>query len=201
MSDNADGVAVSAMYALVDDPDSICIIRECRELEAAYHLKYTDSILCGADSVCLQQIKKEVLQADNTQLLDLCISKAPLIAKVVKDGGSWPALWDSVRHLDSRHTIGLQHLSRILALHGRESKPCPLCDQQLSSDSLTDHILTLHEATSISLASQLRLYWSTYSGEKFTFYIQIYNIFLTHFNPILSCIYHSSFFAPCRVKQ
>ena len=135
-----DAFAVSAMHALVDDPDSICIIRECRELEAVYYgLKYTNSILCGADSVCLQQIKKEVLQADKTLLLDLCISRALIIAKVVKDGGSWPPLWDSVRHLDSRHTIGLQHLSRVLTHHGKESKPCPLCDQQLSSDSFTDH--------------------------------------------------------------
>ena len=84
ISGNADGVAVSAMLALVDDPDSICIIRECRELEAVNGLKYTDSILFGADSVCLQQ----VLQADKTLLLDLCISRAPLIARVVKDDGS-----------------------------------------------------------------------------------------------------------------
>ena len=53
ISGNADGVTVSAMHALVDDPDFICIIRECRELEAVYSLKYTDSILRGADSVCL----------------------------------------------------------------------------------------------------------------------------------------------------
>ena len=45
ISGDADGVVVSAMHALVDDPDSICIIRECRELEAVYSLKYTDSIL------------------------------------------------------------------------------------------------------------------------------------------------------------
>ena len=70
ISCNADSVAVSAMHALVDDPDFICIIRECRELEAVYSHKYTDSILCGADCVCLQQIKKEVLQADKTLLLD-----------------------------------------------------------------------------------------------------------------------------------
>ena len=146
MSSDADGIAASAMHALLDDPDSISIIRECRELETVYGLKYTDTILCGTDSVCLHQIKKEVLLADKTLLLDLCFSKAPLIAKVVRDGGSWPALWDSVRHLGSRHTIGLQNLTRMLAHHGRGSKPCPLCDQLLSGGSLTDHVLTLHKA-------------------------------------------------------
>ena len=34
ISGDADGVAVSAMHALVGNPDFICIIRECRELEA-----------------------------------------------------------------------------------------------------------------------------------------------------------------------
>ena len=42
-------------------------------------------------------------------------SKVPLIAEVCKQGGSWPALWDTVRHLGSRHTVGLQHLSRMQA--------------------------------------------------------------------------------------
>ena len=84
-------VIIIIFIIIVIDPG--CIIRECRELEAVYGLKYTDSVLCGADSVCLQQIKrKETLQADKTLLLDWCISRAPLIAKVVKDGGSWPAL-------------------------------------------------------------------------------------------------------------
>ena len=39
LSDDAEGVAASALHALMDDPDSICIVRECRELEAAYDLK------------------------------------------------------------------------------------------------------------------------------------------------------------------
>ena len=52
------------MHALLDDPDSICIVRECRELEAVYSLKLTDIILGDAQSVHLQDIKKEVLLAD-----------------------------------------------------------------------------------------------------------------------------------------
>ena len=71
-------------------------------------------------------------------------SKAPLIAKVCKQGGSWPALWDTVRHLGSRHTVGLQHLSRMQAHHGRGPKPCPLCEEQLSGVTLTDHVLSSH---------------------------------------------------------
>ena len=49
LSDDAGGVAVSALHALMDDPDSNCIVRECREQEATYDLKCTDewSWLCG----------------------------------------------------------------------------------------------------------------------------------------------------------
>ena len=49
LSDDAGGVAASALHVLMDYPDSICIVRECRELEATYDLKCTDawSWLCG----------------------------------------------------------------------------------------------------------------------------------------------------------
>ena len=93
----------------------------------------------------MRDVKKEVLLADKTMLLDLCIMKAPLIAEVVKLDDSGPALWDTVRQLGSRHTVGLQHLSRMLSHHGRGSKPCPLCDDELSGGSLTAHILTQHK--------------------------------------------------------
>ena len=102
-----DSIAASAMHALLDDLDSVCIVRECRELEAVYSLKLTDTILRDAHSVLLCDVKKEVLLVGKTMLLDLCTMKAPLIAEVVKLDGSWPALWDTVRHLGSRQTIRL----------------------------------------------------------------------------------------------
>ena len=92
----------------------------------------------------LCDIKGAVVQADRELLLVRCTSKAPLIAEMCKQGGSWPALWDTVRHLGSRHTVGLQHLSRMQAHHGRGPKPCPLCEEQLSGVTLTDHVLSSH---------------------------------------------------------
>ena len=112
------------MLALLDDPDSICIVRECRELEAVYSL--TDTIFCDAHSVHLHNVKKAVLLADKTMLLDLCTMNAPLISEVMKLDGSWPALWNTVRHFGSQYTIGLQHLSRMLSHHGRGSKLPPM---------------------------------------------------------------------------
>ena len=60
---------------------------------------------------------------------------------VVMRGGSWPALCDVSLHHGSRHTAGLQHLTRILAHHGNELKPCPMCNACLMRRSLIDYIL------------------------------------------------------------
>ena len=162
LSDDTEGVVASTLCALLDNPGSTCIVQECHELESTYGLKCTDTILSDAGSVCLQDIKREVLSADKAFLLNKCTAKSPLIAEIPKQGGSWPALWDTVRHLGSRHTVGLQHISRMLAHHGRGSKPCPLCNDQLSGSSLSDHVIMLHKEkiqlphlTPRSLLSQL----------------------------------------------
>ena len=84
-------------------------------------------------SIRLHDIKGAVVQADSELHLVRCTSKAPLIAEVCKQGGSWPALWDTVRHLGHRHTVGLKHLSRMLADHGRGPKNLALC---VKNDSL-----------------------------------------------------------------
>ena len=80
-------------------------------------------------------------------MLATCDSKAPLIADVCKRGGAWPALWDTARHLGSRHTLGLQYLTRLLAHHGRGSAPCPQCNTDLSDGATTliDRVLQKHE--------------------------------------------------------
>ena len=71
--------------------------------------------------------------------------KPPHLVEVVKRGGSWPALWDVALHLgSSRHTAGLQHLTRILTHHGHGLKPCPMCDECLMRRSLIDYILDAH---------------------------------------------------------
>ena len=69
-------------------------------------------------------------------------SRRPLIAQVVSAGGSWPKLWDAALHLGSKHLQGLQNLTKLMAHHGRGSKPCPLCDA--STLPLLDHVLNQH---------------------------------------------------------
>ena len=125
LSEELVGVGSATMHSLLDYPDSICIVRECRELEPSFRTQFTDQLLAEADNVSVRGIKNQLLEIDKEIILATCDTKAPLIADICKCSGAWPAVWDSARHLGSRHTLGLQSLTRLLAHHGRGSSPCP----------------------------------------------------------------------------
>ena len=141
ISDSLDSnnIGVAAMKSLSDDPESLCLVKECRELESYYN---TTEILRDADSIFPTVMKKDIRKIDKDHVLEKCVLKAPLIAQVVSAGGSWPKLWDAALHLGSKHLQGLQNLTKLMAHHGRGSKPCPLCDA--STLPLLDHVLNQH---------------------------------------------------------
>ena len=142
---DADGIESLSMRCLMDDPESTCLIRECRSLEGEFGTDYTDRLLGDADEVSMSELKKEIRRCDRERLSGRCAKKAPLLVEVNKSGGHWVALWDAVLHRGQRHTMGLQYLTRILAHHGHGSKPCPLCEDQLhTGQHLVEHILQLH---------------------------------------------------------
>ena len=87
------------MHSLLDDPDSICIVRECRELEASFRTQFTDQLLAEADNVSVRGIKNQLLEIDKEIMLATCDTKTPLIGDVCKCSGAWLAVWDSARHL------------------------------------------------------------------------------------------------------
>jgi len=83
-------IGVVAMKSLSDDPESLCLVKECRELESHFNTVFTTEILTDADSTDPTCIKKAIKKIDKDQRLERCALKAPLIAQVVKAGGSWP---------------------------------------------------------------------------------------------------------------
>ena len=111
----------------MDESNSLCLVGECRELEECFGTSYTDAILASADDVSMREVNKVVREADRVRNLERCAERAPLIAEVVNRGRNWSRLWDATLHLGTRHTDGLQALSKMLAHHGRGVKPCPLC--------------------------------------------------------------------------
>ena len=52
------------MRSLSDDVDSLCVVKECRELESFYGTIFTDSLLADADSLSHCVIKKSVHHID-----------------------------------------------------------------------------------------------------------------------------------------
>ena len=93
------------MRSLLDDPNSLCLVGECRELEEHFGTNYTDAILEGGDEVSMREVKRVVKQADRVSKLEKCRERAPLIVEVVNKGGRLVRLWDSALHLGTRHTV------------------------------------------------------------------------------------------------
>jgi len=100
---------------------------------------YRDPNWCGLH---WPNMHKESYQKDwqRSEVGKVC----PLIAQVVKAGGSWPKWWDRAHHLGTKHLKGLQNLTRLMAHHSQGSKPCPLCDAP--THPLIEHVLTQHHS-------------------------------------------------------
>ena len=144
LGDSATGVGAVAMRSLVDNVESLCLVKECHELETHYRTNFTDTVLVDADATSLWTIKKTIREIDKEKLIRQCYEKSPTIADVSSRDGSWSKLWDTALHLGSRHTMGLRKLSRLMAHHGRGLHPCSLCDEQDLDMSVIDHFMCEH---------------------------------------------------------
>ena len=142
--DGATGVGAAAMTSMVDNVTSLCLVKECKELEEGFGTQFTHKILGGdADQISMKEVKKVIGQLDREKRIELCEGKARQIAAVARNGG-WLRLWDTALDLALRHTRGLQVMSRLISSHGRGRKPCPLCDQVNLSTSVLEHMLEQH---------------------------------------------------------
>ena len=114
------------MLALCDDADSLCLVKECKELEEWFGSTFTDIILNKSlDSI--REMKKEILQLDKKKRADRCLEKASMVAEVSRQIG-WAQLWDDALDYGWKTVKGLQLLSRALSHHGKGNHPCHLCD-------------------------------------------------------------------------
>ena len=80
------------VFALSQDIDSLCLVKECRELEEGFGTHFTDNILARRE-VHLKDIKASIHDHDQQQSAAKCSVKAPIIAEVAKRVG-WSKLWD-----------------------------------------------------------------------------------------------------------
>lgn len=145
MGDDADSVGARVFQCLVDDVSSMCLVRECRELEEHFGSSVTDSILQRSET-SIRAVKIRLKKIDYEIMLWRCTEKAPSVDNIESDVG-WTKLWNAALDLGAKHTRGLQALSRVLGHHGLGIKPCPLCDAPGPLDCLLDHLLKEHHGT------------------------------------------------------
>ena len=103
-ADSAVGVGAKVMRTLFDDPESLCLVKECQELEEFFGTHYVDQILGDPNDINLRQMKQVFKCIDREKCLKKCSEKTPAIAEVAKRGGNWSKLWDTTLHLGSRHS-------------------------------------------------------------------------------------------------
>ena len=149
----SDGVGVGAavMGALMDDVESMCLVKECREMEEVFGIDVVKDVLSDSKMIGMKEIKATVKRVDWERLIRRCKEKAPLIASVGDEKG-WAKLWDKALQLGHRHTRGLQNLTRLLSHHGRGEKPCPLCETlgTTTQGGVLNHVLRDH-STAVGL--------------------------------------------------
>ena len=133
----------SVVLTLGSEVDSLCLVRECRELEERYRTCFT-KVISSKKECCLREMKKTIIGMDKRLVLEKCAEKAPVIAKVAKNPG-WARLWDHTLDLGGKAVLGLQMLSRAMSHHGRGKHPCHLCEAEtLTEDSVLEHVLASH---------------------------------------------------------
>ena len=132
-------VGVMALKSLIDDPESLCLVKECRDLEDHFGTEYTAQILSDADSCSVKEMQKVVCNIDREKSFSRCVEKAPYIAEITSRGGSWTKIWDSALHLgskhlyvvfrillDSWHIMGMES-SHVPCVRWKVMISCPLC--------------------------------------------------------------------------
>ena len=72
--EEASGIGTLVVTSLLEDPDSLCIVQECRDLEE-YGTKLTTKILANADAVIMADVRKEIRKRDKETHLERCAVK------------------------------------------------------------------------------------------------------------------------------
>ena len=144
IDENADGVGARVFHCLdlLDDVSSICLLRECREVEEHFGSNVIDSILHRSET-SIRAVNIRLKKIDYEIMLRKCTEKEQSIAIIERDVGS-TKLWNAALDMGAKHTRGLQAFSRVLSHHGSGVKACPLCDVPGPVDCLLEHLLKEH---------------------------------------------------------
>ena len=144
--------------ALTDDVESICLVRECKELESYFGTGYTSSIMVDATTCpSHREIKKTIKSRDTALRLRKCgTGKVMKTVCEIEECIGWPLLWDMALDNGQKCIDGIKNLVRIITYPDHATKPCPLCDvTSLLGFTLLDHVLEQHSSTASVKSEQL----------------------------------------------
>ena len=128
------------VLALSQDINSLCLVKECRELEEGFGTHFTDDILARREvHPKPKDIRATIHDRDLQQNAAKCSGKAPIISEVANRVG-----WEVAMDLGVKSIRGLQCLSRAMCHHGRGDHPCPRCDAAPLGSTLLQHLLDCH---------------------------------------------------------
>ena len=163
-----DGVASRAFSSLVDDVESLCLVKECRELEERYKMNYTSEILT-TELEDRHSVIKEMVQTIHKKDLALQLQSASNLVHLCKttEAVGWKKLWDHVLDHGETCVTSLKNLVRVMSHPLYASHPCPLCEITELKESLPVHVINEHinsnESWDTLFSSLLNLDPSIYS--------------------------------------
>ena len=136
------------LRSLSDDIDSVCLIREYRNLEQFFHSNFTSTILQLDADTCPRpyEIKEDLQTQDQDLRLAQYEGRADMSTVVeVERAVGWPRLWELALDYGPKCVDGLRNLVRVVAFPPHASSACPLCDREtIPRDALLSHVLKMH---------------------------------------------------------
>ena len=126
MGSSSGSLSGRVLEELCDDVESMCLVRECMELEESFGTQCVDAIIRGR-AAAAREIKEMIYKQDRRILVDRCGEKALVIAEVAGRVG-WARLWDAALDSGGKTVRGMQMLSRVMSHHGRGGRACLLRD-------------------------------------------------------------------------
>ena len=128
--------------------DSICLIRECRDLDNYFLSDFTSVILQREADTCPIQpvINEEILSKDRKLRLAKHEGRPDLSVVVeVEEAIGWHKLWDLALDRGPNCIHGLRNFVRIVTYPPHATSSCPLCeDKDVPRVSLLSHVIGSH---------------------------------------------------------
>ena len=144
-------LSARTLISLSNDIDSVCLIRECRDLEEYFETNFVSAIL---EDTCPhpREIKEAIITADRDLMLCQHAARADMsIVVEVERAIGWPRLWDLALDNGSKCIDGLKNLVRVITFPPHATSACPLCEREnVQRDSLLCHNLSTHTNCYIS---------------------------------------------------